>query len=271
MSEPDQYFLGYRTAEQLRLQRQAERMAEDSARLFDRIGVTTGQSVVDIGCGPQGCLDLLADRVGPRGSVIGVEPSEEAAALARRFVVDRGFTHVEVRHGDGRGTGLRRAAFDAVVARLVLVNVPEPEQIVREAVALARPGGVVAFHEAVWPLQTYDPPLAAWDRLHEVLLQYAKLNGIDVFIGRRLPRLLRDAGLREVQADVLAHSFPLGHPGRTVALDFVENLADRIVEQGLVDRNELAELKVLLKRHIEDPDTFAISPLFVQAWGRRSS
>jgi hypothetical protein len=81
----------------------------------------------------------------------------------------------------------------------------------------------------------------------------------------------RNAGLRDVQASVLVHGFWLGHPGRTVALDFVENVADRIVEQGFVGRDELAELKVLLKRQLDDPDTVTISPLFVQAWGRKSS
>ena len=269
MAEPDQYFLGYRTAEQHRLQRQAAEMADDSAWLFDQIGIAAGQSVVEVGCGPQGCLELLAERVTASGRVIGVERSQDAVAMACQFVAGRELMNVEVRHGDGGETGLPRAAFDAVTARLVLVNVPEPEQIVREAIALTRPGGTVAFHEAIWPM-IIDPPLAAWDRLFEIMRSYAELNGIDLFIGRRLPRLLRNAGLREVQTRGLVHVYSVGQSGRTLALDFTENLSDRITEQALVSREELTDLKTLLRQHIDDPDTYVTSCLLVQAWGRKA-
>ena len=97
--------------------------------------------VVEIGCGPQGCLDLLAERVGSRGSVVGVERGEDAVDLARRFARERGLANVELSHADARATGLPRGSFDLATARLVLVNVPDPEEIVAEMVALVRPGG----------------------------------------------------------------------------------------------------------------------------------
>src|SRR5690349_21128517 len=50
-----------------------------------------------------------------------------------------------------RAVGLADGSFDLVTSRLVLVNIPEPERMVATAVALARPGGVVAFHE-LWDL-----------------------------------------------------------------------------------------------------------------------
>ena len=59
MAEVDQYFLGYRQAEQERLQRQALELAPEAQWLFDQIGVQSGARVVEIGCGPQGCLELL--------------------------------------------------------------------------------------------------------------------------------------------------------------------------------------------------------------------
>ncbi len=53
----DEYFLGYRQAEQERLQQQAEQLADDSGWLFDRIGVSPAAHVVEIGCGPRGSQD----------------------------------------------------------------------------------------------------------------------------------------------------------------------------------------------------------------------
>src|SRR5277367_4978315 len=85
----DQYFLGHSAGEQRRLQQQAEELAEESGRLFDRIGLTQGSRVVEIGCGPQGCLELLSSRVGPTGSVVGIELSEHSVELAREFLAER--------------------------------------------------------------------------------------------------------------------------------------------------------------------------------------
>jgi tRNA A58 N-methylase Trm61 len=59
-------------------ERQALELADDSASRFRQVGLRSGQSVVEIGCGPRGCLDVRADAAGPTGSVIGVERSEDA-------------------------------------------------------------------------------------------------------------------------------------------------------------------------------------------------
>ena len=54
--------------------------------------------------------------------------------LARKLTSERGLKNVEVLCRDARCTELPRATFDLATARLVLVNVPEPPQIVAEAV-----------------------------------------------------------------------------------------------------------------------------------------
>jgi len=271
MTEPDQYVLGYRQAEQERLQQQAQQLAHESSWLFDQIRVPPGARVVEIGCGPHGCLDLLAERVGPGGRVVGVERSAEAVALARKLLSQRNLGNVDVHEGDARSTGLPRASFDLATARLVLVNVPQPEQIVAEAVALVRPGGFVAFHEADWVSHVCDPPSSAWDSLVELFQTYSVSNGIDPLIGRRLPRLLREAGLIDVRVNPIIHVYPPGHGRRSLLLDFSENLSDRLIAQRLITEPELTALKDNLSRHLADPNTLVVSHLYFQSWGRKPS
>jgi ubiquinone/menaquinone biosynthesis C-methylase UbiE len=268
MAQVDQYLLG--ETEQQRLQQQAQMLAEESQWLFDQIGVFAGARVVEIGCGPQGTLDLLAERVGPKGTVTGVERSEEAVRLARGFVVDRNLANVEVIHGDGRATGLPRGASDFATARLVLVNVPHPEQIVAEMVALVRPGGIVALYEADWLGSLCDPPLPAWNRLFDLLHAYSSRNGIDLFIGRKISRLLRETGLLDIQMNALIRVSPQGQGHRTILPHFVENLRERLLAQRIVGDDELTHLVAELKRHIDDPQTLVLGGLFFQAWGRRA-
>ena len=265
----DQYFLGYRPAEQRRLQRQAEHLASEAAWLLDRVGPLDGRRVVELGPGPRGYLDTLSERVGPNGSVIGVERSADTVALARLLIGRRGLSNVELVHGDARFTGLPATAFDLATARLVLVNVPRPEQIVAESVRLVRPGGIVAFHEADALTMACDPPLDAWTELRSLLNQYAEQNGIDLFVGRRLPRLLRDAGLVDVRARPIVYLDEPGHPRRSLLPHFVDNLKERLLAQGLVARGDLDHLQASVRRHLEDRETLVVSHLFVQAWGRK--
>src|SRR5262245_14849729 len=214
MTEPDQYVLGYRQAEQARLQQQAPQLAHESSWLFDQMSIGQGAHVVEIGCGPHGCLDLLSERVGPSGRVVGVERSAEAVALARGLIAECKLGNVEVVEADARATGLPKASFDLATSRLVLVNVPRPEQIVAEAAALVRPGGWVAFHEADYVSHVCDPPSRAWSTLVELLQTYSARNGIDPLIGRKLPRLLRDAGLTDIRVNPIIHVYPAGHGRR---------------------------------------------------------
>ncbi|MCX6898121.1 MAG: methyltransferase domain-containing protein [Verrucomicrobia bacterium] len=269
MTGGDEYFLGCRRAEQERLQRQAEQLGPEAVRLLDDIGLPTGARVLEIGCGPRGCLDLLSARVGPSGSVTGVEKSEEAVVLARKFVAERGIRNVEVLCGDARSTGLPRASFDLVTARLVLVNVPSPEQIVSEAVALARPGGAVAFHEVDWAAMICDPPSPAWNTFVELFVTQSAKNGIDPFVGRKLPRLLRSAGLVDVRVHPIIHVHPPTDPRRTIFLNFADNLRERVLAQNLMAEATFMDLKEALRQHIDNPNTLVVHGPYFQAWGRK--
>jgi ubiquinone/menaquinone biosynthesis C-methylase UbiE len=158
---PNEYLLGHSANEEERLRRQPQELAPDSKRLLDQLDIRSGDRAIDIGCGPQGILDLLSERVGARGSVVGLERSESTVHLARQFIAEHDLRNVEVLQGDAKATGLPKASFDVVHARLVLVNVPDPQRVVEEMVDLARPGGVVASHEADWGAFLCDPPSRA--------------------------------------------------------------------------------------------------------------
>jgi trans-aconitate methyltransferase len=79
------YLLGHSRVEQSRLRRQAEELRQESNSLFDRVGLCSSGRAIDIGCGPQGVLDFLSERVGCRGLVVGIERDDKSVATARQF------------------------------------------------------------------------------------------------------------------------------------------------------------------------------------------
>ncbi len=269
MAEHEQYILGHSRAEEERLRKQARELENEARWLLDRLDVRPGSRAIDIGCGPQGILDLLSERVGREGRVVGLEKDAQSASSAREFVAARGLGNVEVMPGDAKATGLPRGSFDVVHARLVLVNVPEPERVVEEMVALARPGGVVASHEADYLTHVCDPPSPAWSRLFEVYDAYSRANGIDLFVGRRTHRMFHDAGLVGIHVNPVVHVYPEGHNRRTIFWDFMQNVRERVIAHGLIREAELTRLMDELKRHLDHPGTLVVSHLFFQVWGRK--
>jgi SAM-dependent methyltransferase len=269
MAEPDVYLLGRSHAEEERLLKQVHELAGEAEWLLDQLDIRPGMRAIDLGCGPQGVLELLAKRVGPKGTVVGVERSDHFVASAHKFVADQGLANVEVVQGDAGSTNLPRASFDVVFMRLVLVNVPHPERVVQEMVALARPGGVLASHEADFGPHFCDPPSPAWDRLFEILQAFSLAKGIDLFVGRKTHRLLRDAGIADVRVRPVIHVYPRGHNRRTIFLDFIQNVREQLVGEGFATEAELTRLTAELRRHLDDPGTLVVSHLFFQAWGRK--
>jgi SAM-dependent methyltransferase len=270
MTRQDHYLLGRDEAEEVRLKQQIIDLAADSDAQLEQIGIRTGERVVDLGCGPGGVLHLLGKRVGPTGSVLGIDRSAHFVEQARRFVENHAMPQVEVREGDACDTQLPRASFDGVHMRLVLVNVPEPERIIAEMVALVRPGGWIASFEADYLTHLCDPPLPAWTRLLDAYTAYSAAQGIDLFIGRRMHRLFRAAGVTDLRVDAVVHVYPPGHDRRSILRDFIGNVRDRLIDGGFIARADLERDVAALERHLSDPEALVVSHLFFRVSGRIS-
>src|SRR6266700_7433668 len=88
------YPLGGTQAELDRLLAQAAIYEPETNWLLDQIGVGPGWRAVDIGCGPIGILNLLSQRVGPSGAVIGLEREQRFVEIARAEIATRGLGNV---------------------------------------------------------------------------------------------------------------------------------------------------------------------------------
>jgi len=186
------YPIARRAGEIERLHIQGQAMAFDAGVMLDRIGVGPGWRCLDLGCGPGGIIDLLAARVGPTGRVVGLDA--DAVFLDHVRPRAHGLANVELVLADAYHTGLPDGGFDLVHVRFVAGTAGEPEALLREAMRLTRPGGVVAFEEPdIATLKCY-PPHPAWDRLTAVLEEAFTRVGADVRLAQRMYRLARHAG-----------------------------------------------------------------------------
>src|SRR5713101_4139478 len=269
MRESAAYVMGSTNSELDRLLLQCEDLRTEAVCLLEQIPFEPGWSAVDIGCGPLGILALLAERAGPAGRIAGVERERRFVEMARAELARRGLNHVEIIEADGVSSGLPHDSFDLVHERLVLLQQPDPVPILREMVALTRPGGYVLVEdidEASW---ICHPPHPAYDALLDAFHAMIDAARIDVHLGRKLPGLLRQAGLEEVKATAFTGVSPLGDRRRTHLLTLVRPLRARITEAGVVDEQTLSRLVREVEEHLSKPETIVIRQLHCQAWGRK--
>ncbi|MGH8884784.1 MAG: methyltransferase domain-containing protein [Egibacteraceae bacterium] len=269
MTQTASYLLGASDAERTRLLEQCEIHRPEAEQLLDRISVKPGWRAIDIGCGPLGVLDLLSERVGPSGSVVGLEREPRMLDMAALSLAERHLDTVQLVQGDAAGTQLPGESFDLVHERLVLFNVSYPERVVAEMVRLARPGGYVALQELDVVSYICEPPHPAWDRLVTALITAWQGAGLDPSIGRRLPRLLRAAGLRDVGVTAHAHVWRPGDLYQTLPLHLAGILRKQMLTRGVLTEVELDDLLLQLASHLEHPDTLVLYSTLFQAWGRK--
>jgi ubiquinone/menaquinone biosynthesis C-methylase UbiE len=180
-----------------RLQLQARCLEGLTRRLIRESGIRAGMRVLDLGSGPGDVAFLLAEAVGPSGSVLGVDREERSVDLARRRAAEAGYGNVAfVVAGDDSLPA--DAPFDAAIGRFVLIHQRDPAAMIRRAAAVVRPGGVVAFLEPALHLDGHSLPevelvRAAAGSFKRLML--AALPSPDV-AGRMIPSFM-EAGLPE--------------------------------------------------------------------------
>jgi SAM-dependent methyltransferase len=263
------YTLGSDVAERERLRRQSDELREHACTLLDRVGPLLGACVLDLGCGPSGTLELLSERVGPSGRVVGMDLDPVHVAHARELVQARGLANVEVLEADATCTGLPSGGFDLISSRLLLVNIPSAARVVTEMARLLRPGGWVLGQEADCVF-ICEPPHPAFSRLMEVFVTLYEQDGADCNIGRRLPEMYRAAGLIDAGAEVHAEMWPADHPRRAIMIDLVRAMRPKILARGLLAAAELDELEREARAHLADPQTLCLPYLYFLAWARKA-
>jgi SAM-dependent methyltransferase len=273
MTKPDSlasaYTLESNGREQRRLRTQAESLREHTMALLEPIEVAPKARAVDLGCGPGGAIEILSELVGAHGHVVGVELDETSVGSARTLIRKCGLGNVEIVRADARDTGLPSSSFDLVHVRLLLVNLAAPEEVVAEMARLVRPGGYVAVLEPDVGLGVCYPPDPSLARLTELLTIAYRLSGADLYLGRRLPQLLANAGLEKIAVQARAEVCPSGHPQRTVCVDLVQNMRSKILHWGLIDERELDQLDHAARGHLDDPYTMSLPVTYFAACARK--
>ena len=200
-------------------------------RFLRFVPVRPGDRVLEVGCGSGVVVRDLAAMVGRRGSVVGVDSSRAVLAAARRLCRPAAArARIALRAGDGSRLPFAAARFDTALAITVILHVAHPITVVREMARVTRPGGRVGLQDQDFGMVAVthpDPELT--DRILDGVVRHIYE---EPYSGRRLPGLLREAGLRDVRLLTDVFQDATLEPWTKT---FLERRAEYAVSFGLVD------------------------------------
>jgi ubiquinone/menaquinone biosynthesis C-methylase UbiE len=170
------------------------------ALVHEALAAQPGDRVLDAGCGPGFYVAEVLGRVGPDGSVVGVDASEPMLALSAKRC--EGHPNVEFHQGDVTALPVGDAEFDRALSVQVLEYVADIPAALAELKRVLKPGGRLLIWDVDWATVSWhseDPArmerfLRAWD---EHLTHPA--------LPRTLSASLRDAGFEDVEMQ--GHTF----------------------------------------------------------------
>ena len=133
----------------------AESMRESGEALVNRIGVTKGLKVLDLGCG-DGTTALPAARLG--ADVLGVDIARNLVEAGNKRAKEQGLANCRFQEGDASNLHeLQDQTFDLVVSIFGAMFAPKPFDVAKEMVRVTRPGGRIVMGNWI----PNDPTLVA--------------------------------------------------------------------------------------------------------------
>jgi 2-polyprenyl-3-methyl-5-hydroxy-6-metoxy-1,4-benzoquinol methylase len=262
------YVLGHTNQELERLVSQGAFFGELTGQVLRAAGLAPGMHVLDVGCGAGDVTFLAASLVGPYGSVVGIDRSMEAVALATQRATAAGLTNVRFEVRDVNNPGLARR-FDAVVGRLVLMYFPNPADVLRRLTRLVVPGGIVAFHEIDGGCTLSEPHVPLYAECMSRIVETLWRSKANPRMGMKLIQTFRHAGLPEPAT--MVHTRIGGASDPTIfeqVASIVRTLAPAMEKLGIatIEELELDALAARLRDAAWESDATVGAPLFVGAW-----
>jgi SAM-dependent methyltransferase len=157
-----------------------------------------GDVVLDLGSGAGFDCFLVAQKVGEKGRVIGVDMTPEMLLKARENALKAGAGNVEFRLGEIEHLPVADNSVDIIISNCVINLSPEKQQVFRDAYRVLKPGGRLFISDVV---ATAEMP----DSMRE---QAALMTGCIAGAERtdRLRYFLDEAGFENVEIELKAHS-----------------------------------------------------------------
>lgn len=222
------------------------------------LGLTEGWNCLELGGGNGSITEWLCEVVGESGRVASVDINPQLLELIPS-------QNLSVRKVDARTEDLPAGPFDLVMCRATLHQVSEyAPAVLAKMAAATRPGGWIFVCEPDFNLvRTCEP--ATWAKAWNGIIEWGHSQGVEWYIGRKLPAMVQALGLGYPEAKTEVPNIR-GTTRDALYFQMVfEMIRDRAIESGFVDAPTLEAASKLLA----DPDAWTQCWMLTSVWIRK--
>jgi ubiquinone/menaquinone biosynthesis C-methylase UbiE len=250
--------------------------ARELQQMIADLPLQPGDRVLDMACGDGVYAAWLADRVGPAGTVVGVDIAPAFLDVARRNTsMSQHPEAISFQIGDINGLPFADGEFDLVWCAHSLYSLPDPLAALREMRRVTKPGGTVAILEN----DTLHHMLLPWPAELELAVRQAQLAALEesanqtgkFYIGRNLCGAFEAAELDacQIKTYTIDRRAPLSDDERMFLEHYLKDLQERA--QPYLDDAAREALRMLLDHesslYLLDRDDFFLSHIEIVARG----
>jgi ubiquinone/menaquinone biosynthesis C-methylase UbiE len=204
-------------------------------QMLDSLPLEPAMRVLDLACGDGFYARRIADRLGPTGSVTGVDVNRAYVSAAQRAGgAQTGRAPIDFVRASFDALPFPDESFDLIWCAQSLQSLPEPSVVLEHVVRVLRRGGVVAILEndslhkvfLPWPV-TLELPL----RVAELRAFSEKVrNPAKYYVARQLSAVLATVGLEplSVATHAIDRQAPFGKAERALLQSYLNEVAHRV-------------------------------------------
>jgi tRNA A58 N-methylase Trm61 len=265
------YVMGRTSEEYERLRRQSEILEPITGSVLDRVGLSTGMSRLDLGCGSGEVMRLMALRVGPTGRVVGIDVDAKLGRETLSVLKNKGYQQCSF--VEGKVEDLEQIVsdrFDLVFARLLLLHLDDPVLELQKMYGRVRPGGRIVVQDYYFPtMDSYPVASEVLDEFKKVFFGVYDKEGREIRMGIKLPGFFIKAGIGPPDGtDVTGFLHPPRVGAKMIAAVY-RSVLPLALKHGITTQERSGWFFEEMQK-LEGADCYILSPSLISAWRQKA-
>ena len=241
MSKENAYILGTNKEELTRLELQHKVWSSEATRGWDLAGFKTGQTILDLGCGPGYCTEELALIVGKTGKVIGVDRSDTFIAYLNQIKQSTQLS-IEPCLADFDTLFLDPNSLDGMYCRWALAWISNPKEILSKIKDALKPRGRMVVQE-YFNFSTHQtkPERSAIKKAIGAALKSFQDSDFEINVGSYLPQYFEELGMKVIHIRLMPK---LATPGSMIwewPKTWYHSYLPRLVSMGYLNNQDVED------------------------------
>ena len=272
MAVDKNYILGSDLEELNRLHFQHKVWSREAFTLWDKMALTLGKHILDMGCGPGYTSFDLATIVGSEGKVVGIDKTEGYIQYAKEQTLHRHLDQLSFIMTGIIDSNFDDNSFDAVYSRWVLSWIKDVEEVIAKVAKTIKPGGLFMFQEYLnWGTLAIYPQTKEVNTVIAACRESWVQMDSEINIGPLLPELLADYNFEIIHQQILpkmgnSSSLVWQWPGT-----FLKIYSLKLVEYGLLTAKQREDFLPVWSELEKNPNAFICGPLMMEVVGKKKS